>query len=133
MSTSILVNPLIRVSLTPNKVFEAHIGDELSIDANNLRVELVTQPAKYAMWSTLAELADRKAGKVKSELDRCTSSKEYWDLMKKYECAKQEHELFSEVVKAFMLRRDTLLELWGNPKSGALQKYYRSISHLRAL
>jgi hypothetical protein len=125
----------ISVSLFQGRVFEADLDRELSINTHNIREELLNQPAKYAWWSTLLDLAEIKVKKISTKLSQISRDDKCFDeYLEQYVQVCKQYELLYFTQKALNHKKDTLLKLWDNPtETGILSQYYQHLSSLRAI
>lgn len=136
MTTALLEKPMnIKVRVSGGRVVEADLYQELSIDINNIRQELIHQPAKYATWAVLSDLAEQRLAKIERELDGLNVGDErYLELLEKYFTAKKQYEFLYQTKEAFYHRMSALLKLWSNPtRKEVLDDFQNTISNIRAL
>ena len=136
MEATLLEKPMnIKVRVSGDRVVEADLYQELSIDVGNIRQELVSQPAKYATWAVLSDLAEHRLSRIEKELDELDVGDErYLELIEKYSIAKKQYEFLYQTREAFYHRKSALLELWSNPtRKEVLDDFEKTISNIRAL
>jgi hypothetical protein len=124
----------VSVRVSRNRVIEADLNKELSIDTSNIKKEVIAQPSRYAKWATLTDIAQRGLEMAKEELATTSHGDErYMDAVNRYMTAEKQYEFFYIVQQAFYHRMSTLLDLWANPKNKVSDEYHSSVSHLRAI
>jgi chromosome segregation ATPase len=136
MTTALLEEPMhIKVRVSGGRVVEADLYQELSIDIGNIRQELINQPAKYATWAVLSDLAEQRLVRIEKELDGLGIGDErYLELLEKYSITKKQYEFLYQTREAFYHRKSALLELWSNPtRKEVLDDFEKTISNIRAL
>jgi hypothetical protein len=134
--TALLEKPMhIKVRVSGGRVVEADLYQELMIDVSNLRQEIVNQPAKYATWAVLSDLAEQRLANVEKELSQLSVDDErYMEVLEKYFTAEKQYEFLHQTKRAFYHRMSTLLQLWSNPaKTEVLDSFQETISYIRAL
>jgi hypothetical protein len=134
--TALLEKPMhIKVRVSGGRVVEADLYQELMIDVSNLRQEIVNQPAKYATWAVLSDLAEQRLANVEKELSQLSVGDErYMEVLEKYFTAEKQYEFLHQTKRAFYHRMSTLLQLWSNPaKTEVLDSFQETISYIRAL
>lgn len=121
--TALMNRPLdVHVQLK-DRVFVANLEDELSIDTDNLMGEVLTSPAKIAMWSVLHKLSQHKV----DMLDDRRNSEEL-------EVACQNRDFLADALEAFNHRKSTLIKLFTNPEDDkALVEYHTILQHMGVL
>lgn len=110
--TAVLNKPMhIRLGISDGKAIDFPVYEELIIDTTDLKSEIISQPSKHAMCSTISRLLlehQHRTGNVS-------------DLL----------EFMSEVEIAMEYRKDTLLRLTKEPENkGILANYNSYISSL---
>ncbi|MNW28086.1 hypothetical protein D3C74_48980 [compost metagenome] len=121
---------------------EYNVGEELKADIADLNEAFLTQPGKFAWWSTLAENAKHQRDSLEATLDKqeaeadykvrlslelegvkvteaavkqgIKKDEEYLDALKRYNAAKKTAGILSQVVKAFEQRKEMLISLGAN-------------------
>jgi hypothetical protein len=126
----------IQVSLFPGRLYATDLNTELSIDTRNIKNEILQQPSRYAIWSTMADLA--KQGVEKSTEDFFNlkpEDKRLPSMEQKLTKARSQYDFLFQTSQAFMHRKVALLRLWqGTDQTDeVLQDYYNNLSNLRAL
>jgi hypothetical protein len=100
-----------------------NLMDELSIDTEDLLGEVLTQPAKEAMWSVLHKLAQHKVEMLIG--DKCEGDLEE---------ALDDREFLATALEAFNHRKSALLRLWNNPQDeSVLMEYHNLLNHMGVL
>lgn len=103
------------ISLPEGRKVEVDLYEELAIDENNLRLEIINQPAKYAKWATFYDLSCIKVDTLEGEkiqfqkvnlVDECPPK-----LIQEYQKAVKQKELLGKVRRAVYHRKDTLFDL----------------------
>ena len=122
----------ITVKISKNRVVEADLYKELSIDVNNIQQEILNQPAKFATWATLSDLAEQRVDKLKHLLSESVGSNP--ELNNRLHIAQKRYEFFSTIRDTFNYRMTILVFLSGKSYYTRVpDEYEKAISHLRAL
>lgn len=124
----------IKVKLPNGGIVSVDLNEELAIYPNNLRDELVTQPSRYAIWSTATEIALRRVKKSEDDFFKLNNREEHHIQVDRCSKVYEEYNLLSQTKKAFSHKKDALLQLLGGEDSHkVIQEYYKNLSNLRAL
>lgn len=101
----------IRIGVSQGKVIDFEVYKELKIDVNNLKSEIINQPSKHAVCSTITSL-------LKAHQERTNSIENLIEFM-------------IDVENAMTYRRDVLIRLSFKPNDSAtIQSYNSYISSL---
>ena len=94
-------------------VVEADLAEMMKINLLNIRQELLEQPAKFALVSTLLDLSAMKKDFIQARIKDvgCNCSDE---LRERYEEALKQFLILSNVQRVFSMRKSVLLDLLEN-------------------
>jgi len=133
---ALLDQPLnIKVKISKSRVVEADLYKELSIDVSSIKQEILNQPAKFATWATLSDLAEQRRDKLKYLLSEgSVNESHYSQLVEKLSLAEKHYEFFSSIKDMFSYRMTILVFLMGNNYHTRVpDEYENAVYHLRVL
>lgn len=114
-------------------VVEADLAEMAKISLFNVRQELLEQPARFALVSTLLDLVAIKKDFIQSRINDMGSNCSQ-ELKDKYEEALKHFLMLSKVQRAFSMRKSVLMDLLEHRgiKSQMLADYNNNLSLLWA-
>lgn len=121
----------VRVNLGTGKEIEVDVLEELKINLNDLKSELVEQPSKYALWATVHDVSEAKLEKAKKELSQHYGSTRYHDMLTQLNTVQQQHAVLRAIKNAFNHRMLILLQILNTKSKREVSVLYKN--YLRAL
>ena len=124
----------VQVKLPNGGLVKVDLNKELAIHYDRLRDELISQPARYATWSTVTEIARMRVKNSKVAFFKLNDREEHHTTVDRHEELYEEYNFLNHTKEAFSHKKDALIKLLsGGDSHKVIQEYHKNLSDLRAL